>query len=283
MSPLDFTLACDAPSDLEPEKLRQWRLLPEVSSTISASPGSTRACPGREPKGASAVPLTVSQPRSTEGLRNPARSATSVSGAAAMNDGADGARAVAPKKNSAYVAIRVCRSCGKSAWMRKKQFLCSLACKGRVWSIKDDPLEDFLWRRVSPEPNSGCWLWTGTISQAGYGVVNGQKRGGKFAHRLAYQVWKGPIPHGLHLDHLCRVRCCINPGHLEPVTHQENIKRGLLCEVSPNRARKRTHCSEGHLLDDANIYWQGNGRRCRICMKAYNKAAWLRRKAAGNV
>lgn len=70
----------------------------------------------------------------------------------------------------------------------------------------------------------GCWLWTGTLNGAGYGTyrVDGQTVG---AHRHVYEVERGPIPEGLHLDHLCSVRRCVNPSHLEPVTPSENIRR----------------------------------------------------------
>lgn len=72
------------------------------------------------------------------------------------------------------------------------------------------------------EPNSGCWLWAGADNGVGYGKFRG-----KYAHRISYEMNRGPIPNGMHLDHLCRVRCCVNPSHLEPVTNAENARRGL--------------------------------------------------------
>ena len=146
--------------------------------------------------------------------------------------------------------------------------------------IADDPLPDFLWRRVLPEPNSGCWLWTGALNRLGYGVVHSRKRGGKFAHRLAYQVWRGEIPAKFDIDHLCRVRCCINPDHLEAVTHQENVRRGNLSQVSAARAAKRTHCPQGHPYDAANTGRTKEGARtCRACTRARHRD-WKARKAA---
>lgn len=74
----------------------------------------------------------------------------------------------------------------------------------------------------------GCWLWTGSITRAGYGRIRGaDAHDGRtvLAHRLAYELLVGPIPQGLHLDHLCRVRRCVNPEHLEPVTLAENNRR----------------------------------------------------------
>ena len=78
--------------------------------------------------------------------------------------------------------------------------------------------------RVDFAPN-GCWLWRGVHYWNGYGgfFVNGDKR---LVHRVSYATFVGPIPEGFHVDHLCRVRDCVNPDHLEPVTHRENLMRG---------------------------------------------------------
>lgn len=71
----------------------------------------------------------------------------------------------------------------------------------------------------------GCWTWTGAL-QRGYGRVCGGGRGNnQLAYRVAYELLVGPVPVGLELDHLCRNRACINPEHLEPVTHRENMRR----------------------------------------------------------
>lgn len=112
-----------------------------------------------------------------------------------------------------------------------------------------------------PEPNSGCWLWIGALRPTGYGVFN---EGGKRypAHRWGYESLVGQIPKGLQIDHLCRVRSCVNPDHLEPVTQRENILRGN--GIAAINARK-THCKRGHPLTAGNVYLSAKRRQCRQC------------------
>jgi len=119
--------------------------------------------------------------------------------------------------------------------------------------------------KFTPEPNSGCWLWTGAITADGYGktAVNRMSR---LAHRVFYELVNGAIPSGLMLDHLCRVRCCINPAHLEPVTNRENVLRGT--SFTAVNARK-THCNSGHPFAAGNLYLTPTGQRtCRECRNA---------------
>lgn len=82
----------------------------------------------------------------------------------------------------------------------------------------------------SPEPNSGCWLWAGCAGEAnGYGYFSLKRSDGAIlAHRASYEIYVGPIADGLHIDHLCRNRICVNPAHLEPVTQAENNRRAML-------------------------------------------------------
>lgn len=77
---------------------------------------------------------------------------------------------------------------------------------------------------INRDGPNGCWLWTGTIERTGYGRfwLGGRQ---EIAHRASYALLIGPIPEGLTIDHLCRVRACVNPDHLEPVTLAENIRR----------------------------------------------------------
>lgn len=131
----------------------------------------------------------------------------------------------------------------------------------------DERLPRSFWDKCVPEPNSGCWLWFGAQQTDGYGSIWINKRS-YLAHRAAYVFLVGEVTHGLELDHLCRVRCCVNPAHLEPVTHRENVMRGGFVDVllEPNRAK--THCPSGHPYAGENLYVYSDRRRaCRECAK----------------
>ncbi|SRR5229473_1887956 len=129
------------------------------------------------------------------------------------------------------------------------------------------------WEKVDkngpiPETNpklGACWLWNGKIDRYGYGKFS-VKRKMESAHRVAYQVTVGPIAKGLTADHLCRVRRCIRPSHIEPVTNRENVLRG---DTFPARQLAQTHCVNGHEFNEANTYhWNGH-RGCRTCKRLY--------------
>lgn len=109
-----------------------------------------------------------------------------------------------------------------------------------------------------------CWEWTAQRSPKGYGRFQVGNTN-CLAHRVVYEAVVGPIPEGLELDHLCRNRGCVNPDHLEPVTHAENMRRG----VAGERLAAKTHCSKGHVYDEANTYRRRDrvGRNCRACMR----------------
>ncbi len=112
--------------------------------------------------------------------------------------------------------------------------------------------------KVMPEPNSGCWLWTAAVDLKGYGKFwNGDRLVG--AHRFSYEFHNGPIPEGLHIDHLCSVTCCVNPEHLEAVTPRENCQRTV--DRGRNGQSAKTHCPAGHPYAGDNLYTALNGDR----------------------
>lgn len=141
------------------------------------------------------------------------------------------------------------------------------------------PLYDKLMEKAFPEPNTGCWLWAGAITDNGYGILHvqvGSRRLPRRAHRLMYEMLRGPVDSALHMDHLCRNRSCVNPDHLEPVTVRENIMRGV--GYTAQQARK-THCKRGHPFDQENTMRVRNGkwRMCRKCKKLYPSVLLRRR------
>lgn len=138
---------------------------------------------------------------------------------------------------------------------------------GKRKSNRGVPLEQRFWEKV--EKTDGCWLWVGSRDGNGYGLI----RNGRLvkAHRLSYEMHKGEIPDGMEIDHLCRVKACVNPAHLEAVTHRENMSR---CpDTAQARLARRTHCKRGHEFTPENTYpVPSGGRACRAC-----KALWARR------
>lgn len=106
-----------------------------------------------------------------------------------------------------------------------------------------------------------CWLWTGALID-GYGVWWLERRN-RPAHVSSFIAFtQRPIPSGLQLDHLCRVRRCCNPEHLEPVTGRENVLRGRgLAAVNA----AKTACLQGHPLDETNTYIHDGKRSCKSC------------------
>lgn len=124
------------------------------------------------------------------------------------------------------------------------------------------------WRKIFPCPMSGCWLWFGAQLANGYGSVGIVGYGDRscLAHRYVYTMLVGPIQNGLHIDHRCRVKCCVNPAHLEAVTQQVNNARGAF-------HRRKTHCIRGHALEGDNLIWRRGRteRACRACVNLNNR------------
>lgn len=124
--------------------------------------------------------------------------------------------------------------------------------------------------------DDGCWVWQGAKNWDGYGHA---KHEGRLwlVHRLVYTLVVGPIPEGHTLDHLCRVRACCNPEHVEPVTLRTNILRG---DTFQARYAAQTHCKNGHEFTPENTYIEGSGsRRCRECKRRLNREAKARNRA----
>jgi hypothetical protein len=137
-------------------------------------------------------------------------------------------------------------------------------------------------RHVQPDEGSDCWLWTGAHDKGGYGrfwvPYADERRKGVFiqAHRVAWAIASGSwLPRDRQLDHVCRVRDCVYPLHLEVVDQVENVRRA---------AEAITHCPRGHAYTPANTGWQSNGakgltRVCRLCRKLQSDNYHLARRA----
>jgi len=140
------------------------------------------------------------------------------------------------------------------------------------------------WEKVVVTP--GCWLWTGYVGPTGYGQVkwDGKMRA---VHHIALLIVGSSRPEGLETDHLCFVRRCVNPAHLEWVTHRENIRRSedrLFGGKQGSYQRSKTHCVNGHPFDASNtrlvVEKAGNvRRRCVTCQNEATKQSMRRRRA----
>lgn len=128
------------------------------------------------------------------------------------------------------------------------------------------------------EKTDTCWLWAASCRPNGYGQFwDGERL--VSAHRFSYEAYVGPIPEGLTIDHLCRVRRCVNPAHLEAVTRAENARRS---DSPPALNARKIHCVHGHEFTEENTYVASDGSRsCRACLqsderKFYSQQAWRR-------
>lgn len=135
------------------------------------------------------------------------------------------------------------------------------------------------WRYVERGSDEVCWEWRGALDGRGYAQFwSGES--GVNAYRWLYEYERGPVPKGMHLDHLCRNTKCVNPFHLEVVTPRENIMRG---EGVAARFAARTHCDHGHELSGNNLILAKSGkyvrRRCRICNVAAQARYNAKRRA----
>lgn len=124
-----------------------------------------------------------------------------------------------------------------------------------------------------------CWIWVGTLTAKGYGRFTRGRKMRERAHRWAYEYFVGPIPEGLTIDHLCKVKACVNPQHLEAVTSEENIAR-----YHNGRADlydwQNGKCKKGHDLAVVGYRERPKkGRECMGCRREASKRAYTKKCA----
>ncbi len=134
--------------------------------------------------------------------------------------------------------------------------------------------EKRFWAKV--EKTETCWLWRGCLSKYGYGHFCANGRKNTFVHRYSFTLHGGQMIDGLQIDHLCRVRNCVNPQHLELVTRRMNLLRG---ESPSGQNARKSHCGKGHPFSGDNLYIFPNGdRACRQCRRDWNKALMTKKR-----
>ena len=142
-----------------------------------------------------------------------------------------------------------------------------------------DEMAPRFWARVAKAGPDDCWEWTAVRDRHGYGQVYFDGKTHR-AHRLALRLSGIELVPGMDTDHLCRNRACVNPRHLEQVTHRTNAQRG---EAGAHE-RAKTHCPKGHAYDEANTYLRRKGHRiergCRACLRLRTRAYYRRLRPA---
>jgi DNA-binding Lrp family transcriptional regulator len=147
-------------------------------------------------------------------------------------------------------------------------------------------LEKQFWRYVNPEPNCGCWLWSGSCSRLGYGELRVAGRSKRATH-VALELDGRPVPRGMHACHSCDFPPCVNPAHLFIGTHKENMAdsaakgRASKPPISQPGQGVQEFCLRGHPLFGDNLYVGVKGRHCRECVRFHKRAYRARLAAAG--
>lgn len=122
----------------------------------------------------------------------------------------------------------------------------------------------------------GCWEWTGPTTDKGYARISQSKTSWVLGHRLFFEIFRGKVPDGLDLDHLCRNRNCINPSHLEPVSRRENVMRGRSPFILAHHSGS---CVRGHQMTPDNTYISPKGQKhCKACRQMREKKRQDKRK-----
>jgi hypothetical protein len=139
------------------------------------------------------------------------------------------------------------------------------------------PLRDHFENSYVPEPNTGCWLWTGALTTSGYGQLS-RKRKMLTAHRVSLELRGVILPDGMVVDHICRVRSCVNPDHLRVVTRRQNVIENS--ESLPAKQVRSTTCPQGHPYAGENLAKWSKHRVCVACKRAYGRRRYNKQKAA---
>lgn len=139
------------------------------------------------------------------------------------------------------------------------------------------PMKDRFDDGYTPEPNTGCWLWTGSLTTSGYGQFSWKRRMMQ-AHRLSLELRGVAIPEGMVVDHVCRVRSCVNPDHLRVVTQRQNVLENS--ESLPAKQVRRTHCPKGHPYSGDNLSKSAPHRVCMTCKRASDRRIYERNHTA---